>query len=139
MLRLRSGHRSKRHRRAASLDAVVDGKPGIMIASSVLPNARIDYWTNDLNDVLNQFEETLPPDLTLARIFSQDRYVEARINYLVRDLIFSAFAVFAVVFVMMGWKSSLIVGLALPLSSCIVLACFRIVVFPFIRCHSVVW
>jgi multidrug efflux pump subunit AcrB len=111
-------------------EALVDGEPAIMVSVSVLANARIDYWNEELQQVLSKFASHLPPDLELKEIFNQNRYVAARINYLVRDLIYSALAVFVVVFFMMGWRSSCVVGLALPLSSCIVFACFRVLGIP---------
>ena len=114
----------------ARSEAIVEGKPAILVSVSVLPNARIDIWNDELQKCLANFAKTLPPDLELQQVFNQNKYVEARINYLVRDLFFSAFAVFAVVFLMMGWRSSLVVGMALPLSSCIVFVCFRLLNIP---------
>lgn len=111
-------------------EAIIDGNPGVMVAASVLPNARIDYWNSDLQDCVQKFRNRLPPDLELVEVFNQNKYVEARIQYLVRDLIYSAAAVFLVVFLMMGAQSSLVVGLALPLASCIVLVCFRVFDIP---------
>lgn len=111
-------------------EAIVDGQPAIMVSVSVLPSTRIDYWNDELQRVLSEFSKRLPPDLELHQLFNQNKYVAARINYLVRDLFYSALAVFIVVFFMMGWRSSCVVGMALPLASCIVLACFRLMGIP---------
>ncbi len=111
-------------------ETIVDGKPAIMVSVSVLPKARIDHWNAELQNCLVAFAKTLPPDMELQQIFNQNKYVEARTNYLVRDLFFSAGAVFVVVFLMMGWRSSLVVGMALPLASCIVFICFRLLNIP---------
>ncbi len=101
-----------------------------MIASAVIPTARIDHWHARVETVLSRFDKQLPPDVQLQRVFQQNGYVAARMNDLVQNLIVSAITVFLVVFFMMGWRSSWIVGLALPLSSCLVFTGFRIAGIP---------
>ena len=110
--------------------AIVNGKPAIMIASAVIPDARIDGWHKRLETVLTNFSKQLPPDVQLQRVFQQNGYVTARMNDLVQNLFVSAITVFLVVFLMMGWRSSWIVGLALPLSSCLVFTGLRIAGIP---------
>ncbi len=110
--------------------ALISGKPGIMIAAAVSPQARIDGWHKTVQSTLERFKKTLPPDVRLEQIFEQNHYVAARMNDLVQNLAISALTVFLVVFLMMGWRSSWIVGLALPLSSCLVFAGLRIFGIP---------
>ncbi len=117
-------------RNPAGSEAIVDDCPAIMIASSLSPTARIDYWDDDLREVLESFKSRLPPQVELVKIFAQRKYVDDRIYYLVRDLILSALAVFVVVLAMMGWRSACIVGMALPLASCVVFATFRMLGIP---------
>lgn len=111
-------------------EAIVEGSPAIMVAASLSAVARIDYWDVLLNEEIERFRAQLPPQIELVKIFEQRRYVDARINYLLRDLFFSALAVFVVVFLMMGWRSACIVGMALPLASCVVFTLFRLVGVP---------
>lgn len=110
--------------------AIVDGKPAILIASAVNPEARIDAWHARLETLLSRYSKQLPPDVQLQRVFQQNAYVAARMNSLMQNLLVSAITVFLVVFFMMGWRSSWIVGLALPLSSCMVFAGLRIAGIP---------
>lgn len=117
-------------RNPSGSEAIVDDAPAIMVAASLSPMARIDYWDDDLGEVLKSFESRLPPQVELVKIFAQRKYVDARIYYLVRDLILSALAVFVVVLAMMGWRSACIVGMALPLASCVVFATFRLLGIP---------
>ncbi len=111
-------------------EAIVDGKPAIIVASAVISDARIDAWHARLETTLNAFTKKLPPDVQLQRMFAQNGYVASRMNDLVQNLIVSALTVFLVVFFMMGWRSSWIVGLALPLSSCLVFTGLRIAGIP---------
>ena len=55
-------------------------------------------------------------------VFDQSRYTEQRLDNLLENLGLGAVAVVVVMFFMMGWRSALIVSLALPLSSLMVLA-----------------
>ncbi len=110
--------------------AVVDGATAIMVAVTVLPEVRIDRWQSNLEATVARFRSQLPPEVQLDVLFEQNGYVQTRMRDLVVNLIISAITVFAVVFLMMGWRSSIIVGLALPLSSCMVFAAFRVAEIP---------
>ncbi|MCC6509854.1 MAG: efflux RND transporter permease subunit, partial [Pirellulaceae bacterium] len=110
--------------------ALVDGLPAIMVASAVDPETRIDDWHTKLETALKNFQKRLPPDVKLERVFQQNGYVATRMNDLIQNLFISALTVFLVVFLMMGWRSSWIVGLALPLSSCLVFTGLRIAGIP---------
>lgn len=105
----------------ARSEAMVDGRRAIIIASSVAPNARIDKWNAEYQQTLSQFRSELPKDMELVEIFNQTKYVNQRIHGLISDLLLSAVSVYVVVFLMMGWRSSLVVGAALPLSTCLVI------------------
>ncbi|MEO1376706.1 MAG: efflux RND transporter permease subunit, partial [Cyanobacteria bacterium J06635_10] len=77
---------------------------------------RIDLWAEKIRSSLDDFRMRLPRGVKLEVIFDQSSYVETRLDNLISNLLFSAFLVVAVTFVGMGWRSSLIVGAALPLT-----------------------
>ncbi len=110
--------------------ALVNGLPAIMIASAVLPEARIDGWNDNLENNVEAIRADATARIKLQRVFQQNGYVASRMNDLVQNLAISALTVFLVVFLMMGWRSSWIVGLALPLSSCLVFTGLRIAGIP---------
>ena len=66
----------------------------------------------------------------LQVIFDQSRYTDQRLNSLQLNLVLGGLLVVLVVFLMMGWKSALLVGLSLPLTSLMVLAGMRFLKIP---------
>ncbi len=111
--------------------ALVDGKLGIIVGALVVPDARVDQWTADVEQRLQGFVSKLPPELELVTLFRQSEYVNVRMQRLVTDLVISALSVVLIVWFMMGWRSAMIVGSALPLASCIVFAALRFMEIPF--------
>ena len=102
--------------------AIVDGAPAISVAAIVLPNKRVDVWFDDVREVLADFKTTLPRGVEQVVSFEQDNYVRGRLQALSLNLLLGAAAVLVVIGVMMGWRSAVVVGAALPLSSLMVLA-----------------
>ncbi|MDJ0680124.1 MAG: efflux RND transporter permease subunit [Xenococcaceae cyanobacterium MO_167.B52] len=96
--------------------ALIDGYPGIAVAVHVESGQRLDLWAKTAQQKIAKFESELPSSLGLPIIFNQSNYVETRLNNLILNLLFGAALVFGVTVVMMGWRSALIVGSALPLS-----------------------
>ncbi|MGP1275461.1 MAG: efflux RND transporter permease subunit [Caulobacterales bacterium] len=92
----------------------------ILVAAFIQPDRRVDTWGREAARAVETFEQSVP-GLDVEIVFSQTDYVERRLNGLAINLGYSALIVFAVLFVMMGWRSALIVGSALPLTILLVL------------------
>jgi multidrug efflux pump subunit AcrB len=97
-----------------------NGTRSILVAAYVLPDRRVDSWGRQAERAVASFQESVP-GLNVDIVFSQSEYVEKRLNGLAINLGYSALIVFAVLFLMMGWRSALIVGSALPLTVLLVL------------------
>lgn len=110
--------------------ALVDGRPAISVGVLVRSDQRIDLWAAKADAVIRQFASELPPAIGLKRVFEQSVYVEHRLATLSMNLFVGAAAVMLVIWLMMGWRSSLVVGSALPLASLIVLAGMRWMEIP---------
>ncbi len=104
--------------------------PAIVLGVFVRPETRIDLWSNSTDPVLKKFEQELPTGLGLREIMNQADYVQARLSSLVGNLGMGALAVFCVILLLMGWRSAIIVGLALPLTVLTVLFGMRILDIP---------
>lgn len=97
----------------------------VLVAAYLQPELRVDAWTDRAMAIVDQFTaETHGVDIEV--LFRQSDYVENRLNGLATNLGYSALIVFAVLFVMMGWRAALIVGSALPLTVLLVLFLIRI-------------
>lgn len=110
--------------------SLVRNQPAVCLGVLVRSDARIDSWTHDVMPVLDQFEAELPTGVKLDVIFKQNNYVAQRLSTLMSNLLLGSLAVVAVIFFMMGWRSSLIVGSALPLASLMVLSGLRFLEVP---------
>ncbi|MBE9169282.1 efflux RND transporter permease subunit [Pleurocapsales cyanobacterium LEGE 06147] len=105
--------------------ALVDGRASVALAVLIEPNQRIDQWTETARHSLETFRQQLPDGIELQEIFNQSRYVENRINGLFKNLLLGALCVVGTTLFLMGWKSALVVGSALPLSALLVFGGMR--------------
>ena len=101
--------------------AIVNGKPAIALGILMQPGQRIDQWATAARAQLEDFRAQLTGGVSLNVIFDQSQYVATRLETLVSNLIFGAALVVLVTFVAMGWRASLVVGTALPLTIAAVL------------------
>ena len=95
---------------------LVDGKPSIAVAVRMNPGRRIDRWAQAVHEKIEAFRADLSSGITLRVLFDQSRYTKLRLDGLYRSLLLGALFVVIVVWFMMGWKSALVVGSALPLA-----------------------
>ena len=105
--------------------AFVDEAPAIVLGAFVRDEHRIDLWSTRLQETLDEFQAALPPDVKLDVILSQNAYVERRLEQLLWNLLLGMGAVIGVVFFLLGWRSTLVIGTALPLSALMVLTGMR--------------
>ncbi len=108
----------------------VDGRPAIVLGCFIQPDFRIDLWTDDLNRLLAGFRDELPEGVRLDTVFLQNDYVTRRLSNLLVTMAAAAAAVALVILVMMGWRSAIIVGTSLPLTTLIVLGGLRLLSIP---------
>ncbi|MDF1849734.1 MAG: efflux RND transporter permease subunit [Verrucomicrobiales bacterium] len=110
--------------------ALVDGTTAIVLGVFVEDDYRIDKWASNLQADLEMFQESLPAGVEITEIFSQDRYVTERLGQLGWNLLLATGAVVGVIFLLMGWRSMIVVGAALPLSALIVITGMRFLGIP---------
>ena len=113
---------SKGVRQPASELAFVDGRPTVVVGTFLDEGIRGDLWAEEARQAVQQFEKRLPSGVSAHLIFDQSRYTNERLSDLGRNLLIGAMAIMLVVFVMMGWRSAVIVGTALPLTALMVLS-----------------
>ena len=102
--------------------ALSDGRQAVVAAARMLEGRRVDEWAEGARARLGAFEAGLPLGLQLELIFDQSRYVERRFGDLWGNLLLGTGLVLLVTLVMMGWRASLLVGVALPLTTMMVFA-----------------
>lgn len=110
--------------------AIVDGRPAVALGTLIESNRRIDHWATDAHDVLNEFKAELPDGVELVVVFDQSVYTIERLTSLMSNLILGAVAVVVVIWLLMGWRSAIVVGAALPLSALMVFAGMHLLGVP---------
>lgn len=110
--------------------ALINGKRAIAISALVESQQRLDSWAAIAHTTLKKFKQELPKGVSLQIVFDQSRYVEERLNQVLINLGTGAALVIGITLVIMGWKSSLIVGSALPLSVLMVFGSMKLLGVP---------
>ncbi len=100
--------------------ALVSGKPAVVVGTLMKSGLRMDKWAKEVKAEIANFEASLPQGVSLDLIFDQSKYVEDRIGTLLANLFIGALLVIGVSLVSMGWRSALVVGIALPLTTLMV-------------------
>ncbi len=101
--------------------ALVDGERAIVLGAMFDDRMRVDRWSQQLRELVAGFQNDFKSELDVEIVFSQQRYIDARLDALLNNLLLGAVAVMLVVLVLMGWRSMIVVGVTLPLSSLLVL------------------
>lgn len=102
-------------RRPSTEITLVDGQRSVLIAARMADGQRVDDWAQNVGVVIDDFTIYVGGGIAVDRIFEQESYTTSQLTELVKNLLAGAAVVLGVVFVMMGWRLALIVGLALPL------------------------
>lgn len=110
--------------------ALVNDHPAIAVGAFIQSSTRIDRWSRQAQDLLQDFEAQLPSGVGLTVVFEQNTYVTDRLNSLMLNLVLGAILVLGVTLLMMGWRASIIIGLSLPLSLLMVLGFMRLMGVP---------
>ena len=100
---------------------LIHNQPAIALGVLVRAGTRLDLWTQDARPILKEFERELPVGTAFEITFEQNPFVESRMNALVTNLWQGAAAVLITVLVLHGWRTSIIIGLTLPLACLTVL------------------
>ncbi len=110
--------------------ALVDGHAAVTVSALVDPNQRVDHWAIEARKTIDRFASELPRGIEVYTVLDQAKYVTGRLNDLMWNMMLGAFAVMVVTLLMLGWRSALIVGTALPLTALMVCAGMRMLGIP---------
>ncbi|MFW5661361.1 MAG: efflux RND transporter permease subunit, partial [Oceanicaulis sp.] len=105
--------------------ALLNGDRVILVAGYLEPGLQVSAWDARAQDAVAAFAAA-NPGVEVRIVFAQAEYVVDRLAGLAINLGFSALIVFAVLFLMMGWRAALITGSALPLTVLLVILLINI-------------
>lgn len=110
--------------------ALAAGKRAVFVSAEMEKGGRIDLWAARAKQVIEEFREDLPRGIELTIPFDQEVYTSARLDELASNMILGALVVLGILLITLGWKSALLVGMALPLSVLMVFIVFNIMGMP---------
>ena len=110
--------------------ALYNNRPAVFVAAYISPNQRVERWAEGANAIVAGMAAESPPGLRVETVFDQSRYTAERLNGLATALLMSAMIVFAVLFLTMGWRSAISVGMAIPLTIGLVMILFNVFGHP---------
>ena len=110
--------------------ALLDGEPGLVVAARMEVGRRVDVWADRALKVTDGMIGELPMGVRGEVLFDQSKYTRARLGDLVWNFIVGALLVMIVMFFTMGWRSAILVGTALPLTTLMVMQGLRIIDVP---------
>ncbi len=110
--------------------ALVDGREGIVLGAFVNQASSMPAWTSELNQLMAEFRKTYRAEVSIESLFQQQQHISLRLETLLRNLVLGTLAVVGIVWLLMGWRSMIVVGLAVPLSAALVLSAMRVMEIP---------
>ena len=102
----------------------------IFVNAQMQAGLQIENWTRNANALVANFQANLPESIGLETVYSQNIYTDQRMNSLANNLIFALVIVLLVLIWLMGIRSALTVGIALPLSASMVLVGMQVLDIP---------
>ena len=121
---------AKRTVQPAQQRAIINDRPAIVLGVMVDNAIRVDQWAQQLDLVIDEFRADYPHEISVNSLFSQRHHIEQRMNGLSQNLAMSTAAVVLVLLLLMGWRSMIVVAMALPLSALLVFAGMRVLEIP---------
>lgn len=110
--------------------AIIEGNPAVLVSARMQKNIRVDNWTASSDALINAFRADLPDNISLTAIFKQNRYTETRLSELLENLLLGFVLVFIVLFITLGFRSSILVALSLPITAAFTLAMMNFTGLP---------
>ncbi|MEM9789479.1 MAG: efflux RND transporter permease subunit [Planctomycetota bacterium] len=95
--------------------ALVGGQRSVLVAARVSSDVRVDRWAALANAAVEAFAAERGPGVRIDRVFEQERYTSERLSELAGNLLAGAGVIVAVVLLIMGLRSAIVVASALPI------------------------
>ncbi len=107
------------------------GKERVVFVNAKMQGGlQIEDWSNNANALIEKFHANLPSSIGLEIVYAQSVYTNQRMNSLANNLIFALMIILLVLIWLMGIRSALTVGIALPLSASMVLVGMQVMDIP---------
>ena len=110
--------------------ALVNGRAAVVLAAQVESAARVDLWANQARQTIQDFQTQLSDGIGIQVVLDQSQYVKQRLNGAIANLLLGVVLAIAASVAILGWKSALLVGSALPLATLMVFGSMKALGIP---------
>jgi len=107
-----------------------NGKRCILLSVEVQPEANIVSFGNDVNRMLESFQDELPESVSMYRIVDQPKLVSESINVFLRELLMAITAVILVMMILWPFRMAVVTALSIPVTISIALAVMYLAGIP---------
>jgi len=116
-IRIRDVARVELGAQGYSANGRLDGQPSVVLAVYQTPDANALATADGVKAALDELGERFPDDLDYAILYDTTNFIEASISEVIATLYIAVALVVLVVFLFLGdWRSTLIPGIAIPVS-----------------------
>ena len=110
--------------------AILNDKRGILVTTTMETGRRVDRWVLGAKKIIADYEKELPQLVELDVIVDQNYYTNERLSTLLTNLLLAILIVLVALFFLMGLRSALIVGSAVPMTLAMVLVGLYVLDIP---------
>ena len=110
--------------------AILNNKRGILVSTTMETGRRVDDWVADAKAIVTRYDNELPEMVELEIIIDQNHYADERLTTLLTNLFLAIILVLVALFVLMGLRSAIIVGSAVPMTMAMVLVGLKALDIP---------
>ncbi len=96
--------------------ARLDGEPSVTLTVEKKAGANVLDIIDQIKESVRKFKENLPPDVKIIYSSDASKHIKRMLNTLGNNLLTGLILVLVVLFLFMGWRSAVLVALAIPLS-----------------------
>jgi multidrug efflux pump subunit AcrB len=97
--------------------ALADGRRSVLVAARMGRGQRVDRWTREAKAAVDSLRENLGGGIRVETVFDQNRYTTSRLGELASNLVMGVGVVATVILMTMGWRASIVIGSAIPLTA----------------------
>lgn len=94
----------------------IDGKPGITLSVAVRDGANLIRLGQAVNKLMDDAQQELPIGITIFRVAAQDQVVATSVSDFIGNLLQSVGVVFAVMLLMLGFRTGIVVASLIPMT-----------------------
>lgn len=93
-----------------------NGRKAVILSMEMREGNNIVEYGREVDEVLAEFQKTLPEDVQIERIADQPKVVDESVTSFVRDLLVSIVVVIAVMMVLFPFRSAIVAATSIPIS-----------------------